>query len=510
MKYIDALPEFNPELLAYAAGRRALAENDPLMFAFIYLSHHVSFPGQEPTLNEFHLDFIDYAKNMIHQDFYKPKCYRDLFIAPRNSGKSSWAFTILPLWLGAFGHKKFVAAFSNKEEQAEGHLITFKAEIEQNELLRNDFPEFTRLMLTAGNKPVMNNANQIQMANGFTFMAKGVDTGVLGMKVGATRPDLLLFDDIEPGESNYSVYQANQRRVTLVDDLFMLNQFAHVLIVGTTTMQDSLIDQMRKAGEFANEYEGDLELKDACDPGYKWIFEENIKSHYWPAILTNEGGQDRSIWPELWDVEWLNRQRGIPTFEKNFMNNPTSGEAGYWSHDDIEIDEPESYRGPCVLSIDPAVTTKKGSDFTGMTVLQKGNDGIIYVRYSGKFKLPADELALKADEFIEKYGCNLIFIETNQGGDLWKQVFGKCEAKLVLTRSNAGATKTSRIAMAFDVYKQGKVKHIDHFPALVEEMTLYPNVKHDDTVDSLAQGVNVLNRKVRRVTAAQFNYLEGE
>lgn len=512
MQIADAIKDFNPILLESPEGRRALTETDPLLFALIYFPHHLrDFDGAPITLCGFHIDIIEYAKSWMVNSGAKPmKHYRDLFLAPRQSGKSTWSFLLLPMWAGAHGHKKFVAAFSNKEEQAEGHLKTFKFEIESNELLREDYPEFTTLMLTQGNKPIMNNSNQIQMSNGFIFMAKGVDTGVLGMKVGQYRPDILLFDDIEPGESNYSAYQANQRRETLQSDLFMLNAWAHVTIVGTTTMPDSLIDQMRKFHEFTEEYDGDPALlREALPFELRWVFDENIKTHYWPVIMEDENGE-YSMWPERWDMDTLNRERHTRVFQKNMMNKPVSTDGGYWEESDIEIDEPESYRGPCILSVDPAVTTAKNSDFTGMAVLQKGIDGKIYVRFSEHFKVSPDDLRKKAEDLVEKYGVNVIITETNQGGDLWKQVFGKLNAKYVPIRHNSGQTKSTRASQAFDLYRQGKVVHTDHFGSLVEEMLIFPKGRHDDALDAVTQGVLQLNKKSKKVSAKQFNYLQGE
>src|SRR5215472_6592381 len=113
---------------------------DPLAFAIIYLPHHLkALPTAPITLSPMHYEWVDLAKEIIlkHQTIKKR---RHSLIAPRDSGKSTWWFLIIPLWAAAFGLRKFVTAFADSATQAETHLTTFKHELDTNDLLRQDFP----------------------------------------------------------------------------------------------------------------------------------------------------------------------------------------------------------------------------------------------------------------------------------------------------------------------------------------------------------------------------------
>src|SRR6185295_11735443 len=114
-------------------------------------------------------------------------------------------------------HKKFVAAFAHSGPQAEQHLSTFRTELDTNELLRADWPDLCRPKMRQRGVAVADRDKQTTRANGFTFAARGIDEGVLGMKVESQRPDLLVLDDIEPDESTYSLYQVRKRLGTLLD-----------------------------------------------------------------------------------------------------------------------------------------------------------------------------------------------------------------------------------------------------------------------------------------------------
>lgn len=233
---------------AYAStlGRRVVTYGDPLAFAVVYLDHHLRDKDGNMSLSEVHVEWAKTAQKWTTKAT-EPAADRDAFLAPRSMGKSTWWFLCFPLWGAAHKHVGFVAAFADSATQAESHLGTFKAELDRNVLLRADFPELCKPMTRPGSgSTVADNRGLMQMGNGFVFSARGVDAGNLGMKIGERRPDVIICDDLEPGESNYSAFQADKRLTTLIDDILPLNVFARVVLVGTTTMQGSITDQLRE------------------------------------------------------------------------------------------------------------------------------------------------------------------------------------------------------------------------------------------------------------------------
>lgn len=506
MKVTELIGDVDPRLLLTAEGRREATRFNPLLFAAVYFPHHLKDSNGEMTLCDFHLDMLDWARVWC-KPLKKSKAHRDTFIAPRQSGKSTWTFLLLPMWAAAHQHRRFVAAFSDSETQAITHLNTFKTELDVNELLGNDFPDFVAPARASNvGRALMHNRNQIKQANGFIFMAKGADSAALGMKVGEFRPDVLLFDDIEPGESNYSEYEAGKRKETLQSDLFYLNDFAIVGIVGTTTMPNSLIDQMRKVHDLRQGWEGSVdELRESVDQELRWVIDENINVHYWPAILSDDNGDERSLWPERWSLDELNRERHTRQFAKNMMNRPVSLDGGYWEDNDIIIGS-DTF-GNTLISVDPAVTTGKRSDYTGIAVVSRGESGKVYVRHAEQVKLSSTELKDHIVELIGTYDATLVYVETNQGGDLWKQVFAGIPAKFRSIRQTE--KKEIRAAAAHDFYKKGKVVHTGHFPTLEEQMFAFPKVAHDDVLDAVVSAVLYFKKSSgNKVSVKTFKYTE--
>lgn len=493
----EVINEIPSELLTFSEGRRELTKYDPLLFALIYLPHHLQNAHGEITLSEFHLDLANYGKKWIMQPT-EPKQYRDAFIAPRECGKSTWIFLILPMWAAAHGHVKFIAAFSDAASQAETHLMTFKNELDTNDYLQMDYPQLcTPKIVGSTGRALANNSWRIVQENGFIFDANGIDTNSLGKKVFGQRPDLIILDDIEKGEKNYSEYQAGQQKNTVFDDIAPMNIYARMIFVGTTTMPNSVMDQFRKYAEGQRGVE------------FQWIEDQNVSVHYYPAIMVGDDGEERSVWEEKWSLEWLKSQRHLRDFAKNYMNRPVNTDGTFWTNEDLVIEDIEQY-GNTIISIDPAVTKNKVSDFTGISVLSRGVDSIgnsvIYVRYANQFKLSPQDLADRVKVLVDEYDAGVLYVETNQGGDLWKDVFKNIPAKY--RSKHQKLSKQIRAGKALNYYQQGKVRHTGHFPALEEQMWSFPKVSHDDVLDSVVSGIlYFLDNKAAPVSAKQLNYL---
>ena len=270
------LTSVDPQLLADDEGRRVVTRLSPMWFALIYLPHHLKGKetGDEITFSEFHLDLIEQAIRWVIPDS-APRQHRDCYVAPRNCGKSTWLFTILPLWAAAHGLKQFISAFADSATQAQMHLQTFRRELEHNELLRHDYPDLCTPARKSHGAAESDNTSMYIARSGFVFAARGADSRTLGMKVGNRRPDLLILDDIEPPEENYSIALKEKRLGAIQDSILPLNEMARVVIVGTVTMPDSIIHDLVRSATIP-------------DDAPEWIAAQNIRTHYYPALISDE------------------------------------------------------------------------------------------------------------------------------------------------------------------------------------------------------------------------------
>lgn len=459
---------------AAAESRRLLTVDCPLTFAWIYLLKHLrgQETGGQVSFSRFHLDVFAEARTW-HTPAPRPAEHRTALVAPRGAGKSTLAFLAVPLWAAAHLVVDFVAAFADSATQAELHLTTFKRELDTNELLRYDYPELVTPARRPGGTSVSDNRGLLLTASGFVFAAKGIDSSSLGMKVGERRPRVLLMDDIEPDESNYSAGQKEKRLSTIRDAVFPLNLNARVLLVGTTTMHGSVMhDVVRQATDPA-----------ACPP---WVAEENIRTRYYPAIVTADDGTEHSLWPERWSIDYLQSIRHTRSYAKNYANRPVSLDGGFWAPEHFRYDVPAGVSRR-ILSIDPAGTSRVTSDYTGLAVVGYSPvEKRAVVLHTAQVRLTPAALREKCLALIAAYDVHGALVETNSGGDAWPAVLNLPVKTVTLHQTEP---KQVRAAQVLDCYEAGWVAHDGPQPAFEDQAVAFPRGAHDDVVDAVGSAV---------------------
>lgn len=500
----EYLAAFDPELVETRKGRVAITKTRPLLFALLYLPHLLKSPetGGEITWADTHLSFARYGRSWIRDAGLRTD--RHVFVAPRDSAKSTWFFKILPLWAAAHKHKRFIAAFSSSGNQAENHLKGFKNELDTNRLLRNDFPKLCKPMRRPSGVNVSDTSGMLFTNSGFSFAARGVDAEILGLVDPMNRrPQVLILDDVEPDETNYSAYQSRGRLTTVLDTILPMNEQAHVALVGTVTMAGSIVHQL---------------VQSKLEPGSdtpNWIAENKFQVHYFAPILDTDDGGRRSIWPGKWPLEYLEGIEHTRGFAKNFRNLPVSTDGDYWTPDDIRYRDVEA--ATACLSIDPAVTKTNKSDFYGIAIVafqppkRYVLDGKIRttmpkaaVRHARAVRLsPAGLRTLVLQMLIDWPEIGVVVIETNQGGDTWKEILHDVPVRIVTIWQNE--PKEARAGRLLNRYQRDQVGHAVPLPQAETQMCAYPNVLNDDIIDAIGTGVHFFWMKRKRRIAKSIS-----
>jgi|SRR5579884_563270 len=500
-------------LLRRPEGRRALTECDPLLFALVYLPHHLKtvLPGQVGegvfSFADFHLDVCRRARPSV-QPVLEVRGPRDCYVAPRHTGKTTWHFLLLAMWEAAFLHESFIAAFADSATQAEIHLMSFRNELENNDLLREDFPALCKPAVKlrarvddAGNvhesgRALKDNEAMYIASSGFIFAARGVDTKTLGLKVEEKRPSKLLLDDVEPDESNYSQEQCAKRLRSIIDAILPLNLRARVVLVGTVVMPGSIIHQLVESERYPEEQED--------NPDTEWIAEQAIAVHYYAPIIdtfdpvTGEAGQ-RSIWPAKWPLEFLLSICTTRDFLKNFANDPMGSQGTYWTPEDFGTNRVSAELQAQtlasithqLLAIDPAVTTKKKSDYTAFVVV--GYSAVTrrcVVRDAWAVRVqPGAAMCAFITRVLAQYPqIRGLVIESNQGGETWLAILG--DLGLPIETVWHSEPKEVRAARLLDKYQRGgRCFHERPLRELEQNMVVFPRGRNDDLVDGAGTGV---------------------
>jgi hypothetical protein len=486
-------------------ARRSLTRLDPVAFARRYLTHHITDDAGRVTFAECHQDWADTAvRSWVFGDRLTPHAERHAFFAPRNTGKSTWWLLILPLWAAAHGHIRFAGMFADTGPQAKMHLATFRHELESNERLREDFPELCTPARISRGRTQADRQDMIIQSSGFVMAARGMDSGSLGMKVGELRPDLLLIDDPEPHESNYSAYMITQRLRTLLEAVLPLNIFARVAYSGTVTMAGSIAHQMIKWAKGMSMGPGDSTDQDTEND---WVGQAGFTVHHARPVLTDDRGRERSLWPARWPLAFLRSIMHTREYAKNYDNDPRGADGGYWAPEDFRV-LPGDTPVKGVLQIDPAVTAKKGSDYTGLAVLSYDPHapgapppvrdprtkrvicrGRVTVHDVRAVKVvPGDELVAVIRGLLEEYPfVTGIAVESNQGGTTWFKILEPLGLAVVC--EPATVAKEVRAADALHHYQFGRVVLAKPMPAYEAQACSFPLAPNDDMVDAANAGI---------------------
>lgn len=161
-----------------------------------------------------------------------------------------------------------------------------------------------------------------------------------------------------------------------------------------------------------------------------------------------------------------------------------------------------------VVGVDPAGSTNKKSDNTGIVAAGKDVSGNVYILEDVSGKYTPNEWAMKSIALHNKWKANYIVAEKNQGGDMVKNTIHTLERGIKVEPIHAKSGKFLRAEPVQALYEQGMVHHCGLHIDLENEMCSWiPGETKDspDRVDAMVYAVSELALKHK--TTPFFGYL---
>ena len=151
-----------------------------------------------------------------------------------------------------------------------------------------------------------------------------------------------------------------------------------------------------------------------------------------------------------------------------------------------------------VVAVDPAVTANVNSDETGIVVCATDFKGKFYILNDLSGKYSPDTWAKKAVEAYESYKADKIIAEVNNGGDLVQKVVKTIDPNVSYKAVRATRGKFVRAEPIAALYEQKRVKHVEMFNNLEDQLCSYnPEItsQSPDRLDALVWGLTELSAR---------------
>jgi predicted phage terminase large subunit-like protein len=198
------------------------------------------------------------------------------------------------------------------------------------------------------------------------------------------------------------------------------------------------------------------------------------------------------MWPGKWPIGYLLEIRHTRSYAKNMANDPLAADGALWTPEDFRYPD-EAGADPVthmMLSIDPATTAKKSSDFTGLAVVAWSTQRqrcTVHAALALKVR-PGPELRDRVLALLDEFPrIGLILIEVNQGGDTWQAILHDMPVKVKTVSQSENKFVRAEGVLAH--YERGRVLHARKLPDLEQQMCTFPKGPNDDMVDAVGSAV---------------------
>jgi phage terminase large subunit-like protein len=443
-------------------------------------------------------------------------------IVPRGHGKSTFWNMLYPAFSLAFTEHHHIVIASNTVEKAQQFLQDIRHEFNHNEILKAMFGNVEGESWGAQkiSFKFFNTETQEYEYKIINIVAAS-QTKIRGMKYLHYRPDLVIIDDVENDEQVKSKMRRKQMREWFwsqvvpavmdtdrspIDDVITVCR-PRIVAVGTILHKDSFL----------------INIKEGY-PENGWLM------HFHMCVEEDEEDNRYSLWDEAFSVDYWDKKRleykhnGMETaFMLEYMNTVVA-------EDDMiipirhlkryRLDELDTNGLKKYLSVDIASSKSSADrDYNALVVLGVHPDsGGIFVLDARRYK--TNDINVMINEILslgitwnvrkivyERSGIQNI-IEVPMRNEMRNR--GTYLPLHGLTTSNISKEDRVRMTVAYNVGARRLSMPVDEHlqPDMIEllnEMSDFPNGKHDDMVDSLAMCIVGCDPK-----AATFKEYHGE
>ena len=348
------------EEFSFSELRKLLGEIDIEFFALCYFPKYF-----DRQFGKFHRELFTELKYMLSN-----KGLIEAFGLPREHGKSTISSFLFPLYATLYGKSQFTLIVSATEQIAVPFLDMIKSELEENELLKEDFVIYKGARWN-NNEVWIKGNNNLDAC----IMIRGVDGSLRGVHYLQHRPQLILLDDLLKEDTARSETKREQVKSTFADVIIPIGtRDTNILIGGTVMHEEDIMADLLKG-----KIPGVRSIKKAAI--IEWSPRDDLWSK-WEQLYNHLQDEDRIqtalsffnahkedmldgteiLWDEYLDYYYLmckKQSMGDRSFYKEMQNDPRSSDEyifqciSFW--DRLPLFEEMEIK----MAVDPAIKANK-------------------------------------------------------------------------------------------------------------------------------------------------------
>jgi predicted phage terminase large subunit-like protein len=425
--------------------------------------------------------------------------------APRGNAKSTITSFALIIWAAVYQHKHYIIVVSDTVDQAQDFLSNIRTEIEDNELLRNDFGELVGNVWTL---------TDIILSNDVRIQALGATKKIRGRRYKQYRPDLIVCDDLENDENIASPDQRKKMENWYKKALSKAgDERTDKIIIGTIMHSDSLLSKILSNPIY------DAKI-------YKSIIKWSNSKLWddWTRLVTTLEDSDRLqtaraffdehqeemlagtqvLWQAKEDYYNLMLQYvadGPAAFSSEKQNEPLAEEDRKFLPEWIRYYDDEEIEGQqlfIVGFVDPSMG-KLGGDYSAIITLGVNSNDIVYVLDADILKRHPDIIAIDVINKHQMYEYIRFGVEEVQFQEFFKDTLktkaNEMEVSIPIVGVRQHKDKILRIESLQPDIKNGRIRFRRDQKTLISQIIDFPMATHDDGPDALEGAISLISRR---------------
>jgi predicted phage terminase large subunit-like protein len=388
-----------------------------------------------------------------------------LIIGFRESAKTFWA-NVRFIHSIAYKHNSFALWYCYDKTKASDRLYQVVLQLQTNKKLIEDFGQLFPPMGKKDDEVQKKSVSEFITTNGVKCKAMSIGESprwqLYMSKDGTYRPDLVVLDDIDVDKSvkNIEIIDSNYHWIS-GELLWGLSDHAKIIFLGNIIRNDGIVLRFEK---------------DYKDSVY-WTIRRK-------ALIEN----GEITWPERYseaDVEAKKEKLRSISFNQNMLLIPYAEGDTIIKQSSIRYTKEYPQGSRIVFGIDPAFSMKTNSDIMCLTVAAHKWPQRFIVKtfyFEGREK-DEEKFVTACHEAYKQLSCSCINIEANNGGEIIARMLQKKNMAINVIKANKD--KITRLREWEWWFERGDIFFLPWTERLVQNLLAFPNVSHDDDVDSM-------------------------